>query len=55
MGCDVYSELLATAEVDLVLSSASQLLIPKFDISCSGEVRAAATVFKDESGCTFDF
>lgn len=42
------SELLSAAKPDLVLTLASQVLNSKFVFNCSGKVKAAAEVFKDE-------
>lgn len=47
VGYDVDSEVLRAAEPDVLLTFASQVLNAKFDISESGDVEAAAVVFKD--------
>lgn len=47
--CNIDSELLTAAEIDLVLTIVSQLLNPKSDISSSAKLNAAAPVFKDAS------
>lgn len=50
MGCDVDSEVQSVAVPDLVLTLAFQMLNPKLDISGSGEVEAAGTVWTDKMG-----
>lgn len=46
---DMYSWLLNAAELDLVLTLATQMLILKSDDSASGEVKDTAKVLKEES------
>lgn len=48
--CDVDPEMLSAAEADLMLTSVSQVLKSKSDISGKAEVKAAANAFTDETG-----
>lgn len=52
LGCDVDSEVLATAEADLFLPFASQVLDLKFDISGSGKMEASNEGHQREDGCS---
>lgn len=47
--CGVDSELLTAADRDLVIKSVSEVLDPRFDISQSAKMEAAAMLFNDES------
>lgn len=48
MWSDIDSEVLTAAEADPVQTFASQVLTPKFHISYTEKVKAAATVFKEK-------